>query len=458
MTLQGQRGKRITIISAYRVCYQNISTAGEKTAYMQQWAVLRQKGHGKPNPRQTHLDDLCQHIQTLRTDGHSIILLMDANEEFHHRQQYLATFTQRAGLTDIIYTRFTDSDTPPPRTYKRGQYCIDYALTSWDLIPYIEQCGYTPFDEVSVSDHRGIFVDIRLNDFLQCRPASIQPPSLRTLSTTNPRNIRCYKATLFKYLHEHKWFERMQKLRQHNQETTVPEETKLAVAQGGLNDLLRGMKLAETKLKQRPENPFSSALADQRKWSAYWKSWMSELTTGTELREQRKAILHDIKSQCPNVSTTPTLQYARVQWRTSRKAECEMEAHAKDLRIVFLAERMEFYNLQGNSTVMKILDRIRRKEARSSMWKKFTIMTNNNNTKGRLSHIRLPQADGTFQEVYNPTEIVRLLTERNYQHFGQANNTPFATEPIKSTMGRNGEHHASAVQSLLDDANLTEPP
>ena len=235
-TLQGRNGKRVTIITSYRVCHQNISTAGEKTAYMQQWASLRQNGHEHPNPRQAHLNDLRKYIHTLRKHDQAIILFMDANEEFHHRQQHLAAFTQQAGLTDIIYTRFADGASQPPRTYKRGKHCIDYVFLSWDLIPYIEQCGYTPFDEVSDSDHRGFFVDIRLQEFLQCQPSTIQPPSLRTLSTANPQNIRCYKATLFKYLHDHKWFERMKTLSANTTSTPTNNEAKLAIAQGGLND------------------------------------------------------------------------------------------------------------------------------------------------------------------------------------------------------------------------------
>ena len=39
-------------------------------------------------------------------------------------------------------------------------------------------------------------------------------PDNRILATSNPRNVRCYKAALYKYLHDHQWFQRMQNLRQ----------------------------------------------------------------------------------------------------------------------------------------------------------------------------------------------------------------------------------------------------
>lgn len=109
------------------------------------------------------------------------------------------------------------------------------------VLPFIEACGYTAFDEVTPSDHRGIFIDINLQGILHCTPSTISAPDTRVLSSQNPRNIRCYKAHLYKYLEDHNWYARMKLLR--TQPITTPEDKEEGrrKAQAGLNDLIRGM-------------------------------------------------------------------------------------------------------------------------------------------------------------------------------------------------------------------------
>ena len=43
-------GKLLSIICCYQVCVQHITSAGPKTAYHQQWSILKEKGHTHPNP------------------------------------------------------------------------------------------------------------------------------------------------------------------------------------------------------------------------------------------------------------------------------------------------------------------------------------------------------------------------------------------------------------------------
>lgn len=183
---------------------------------------------------------------------------MDANEDMHSQPGTLQTFLQDTELADIIYGCFATAEHQPPPTYKRGRSCIDYAFATSDILPYVRHCGYTRYDEVTSSDHRGLFIDLSMNEFLQCQPPAMATPDNRILATSNPRNVRCYKAALYKYLHDHQWFQRMQDLRQ---ELSSPiDSTQLQrlreQAQAGLNDLIRGMQLGESKLKQRPRNPF----------------------------------------------------------------------------------------------------------------------------------------------------------------------------------------------------------
>ena len=50
VTLKGKNGRKITLVTAYRVCPNTLATAGPTTCWMQQWRALRKKGVEKHDP------------------------------------------------------------------------------------------------------------------------------------------------------------------------------------------------------------------------------------------------------------------------------------------------------------------------------------------------------------------------------------------------------------------------
>ena len=53
-----------------------------------------------------------------------------------------------------------------PYTHKRGSKRIDFVFCTKLINPIHQKCGILPFDTVTVSDHRSIYLDINLFDFL----------------------------------------------------------------------------------------------------------------------------------------------------------------------------------------------------------------------------------------------------------------------------------------------------
>jgi hypothetical protein len=106
VTLQGKSSTKITIVAAYRVSQKTASSAGPKTAYMQQyWAIqaeyLRLNKVGTtPEPNCQLILDLQSWITHLQQHNHSIILNIDNNEDFiQQRAQYIhCNTTQAASL------------------------------------------------------------------------------------------------------------------------------------------------------------------------------------------------------------------------------------------------------------------------------------------------------------------------------------------------------------------------
>ena len=66
---------------------------------MQQWRKLRAHGIETPNPRQQVLDDLTNFMSPLATDGHEILLLLDAN----CCEKVTSSRMVVVGLTTVVY-------------------------------------------------------------------------------------------------------------------------------------------------------------------------------------------------------------------------------------------------------------------------------------------------------------------------------------------------------------------
>jgi hypothetical protein len=65
--LEGKSNQKMVIICAYQVCKNARAQAGNKTAYTQQWHILREQGITNTDPRKQFITDftneLCMHLE-----------------------------------------------------------------------------------------------------------------------------------------------------------------------------------------------------------------------------------------------------------------------------------------------------------------------------------------------------------------------------------------------------------
>ena len=71
--------QRITIITAYRVCQTNSQSAGQTSAFYQQWRALAEQGITHPNPRRSFLESIGTLLTQMQAEGDEILLQLDAN-------------------------------------------------------------------------------------------------------------------------------------------------------------------------------------------------------------------------------------------------------------------------------------------------------------------------------------------------------------------------------------------
>jgi hypothetical protein len=79
---------------------------------MQQWRKLRAQGIEIPQPRQQILDDLRDFMTPHVTNGHEVIVMMDANSPSN--DDAITQFTDATGLYDLMADFLPDN--PPPHT------------------------------------------------------------------------------------------------------------------------------------------------------------------------------------------------------------------------------------------------------------------------------------------------------------------------------------------------------
>ena len=100
--LTGKKGKKLLVISAYRVSQTYLSEAGYTTAFMQQYKACTKANISNPKPKQRCLVNLAKFIEqwkSTHTDS-SIILMMDANGD--GSDTHLQTFIKDTALQDIV--------------------------------------------------------------------------------------------------------------------------------------------------------------------------------------------------------------------------------------------------------------------------------------------------------------------------------------------------------------------
>jgi hypothetical protein len=155
MALRGTDGTGVIAICAYRVSQHKGTTAGENTAYMREWEMLRSEGIKDPDPRQMILQSMSEVLQEWGDRGYHPLVMMDANGQMDDSQ--LSEFIQEHDLHDLIAET---NEGQAPRTYQRSGRRLDYILGDSHVLTAVHKSGSLGTgDGVSFSDHTLQFVD-----------------------------------------------------------------------------------------------------------------------------------------------------------------------------------------------------------------------------------------------------------------------------------------------------------
>eukprot|EP00957_Ditylum_brightwellii_P089890 6845744-Ditylum_brightwellii.AAC.1 len=79
--LKGCKNRKVTIVTAYHVYKNNLSTVRDQMCWLQQWKALCVPGTVNPDPRKQLFGNCSKFIEERLDSDEELILCLDANEE-----------------------------------------------------------------------------------------------------------------------------------------------------------------------------------------------------------------------------------------------------------------------------------------------------------------------------------------------------------------------------------------
>lgn len=461
--------KKLRIISAYQVCTNRNS--GTNTAASQQVAQLilerPSNQYQQRSPRQSFIHDLHTFIKQSQTNGEDILLAGDFNEEISSPHSGMHRIATTCNLVDLFSHRLGTSRLPI--TYQRGSKRLDYVLLSSSLLPSIQAAGYDPFGYRLPSDHRGMYIDFSTDSLFHHITPQITSSAKREFRTSSPGIIKKYIMAKMKYLHEHRFFDRL-----HTLDNLT--ESNHALAETLDRDLERASHHAARVCTQKSRPPWSPQLA--RAWAElhYYRLLLSASRTTANF----EPAIQKLKNQWPDLPSIQPIEHHDLLERQKQALAAlkiiRSEAHQS--REEFLIRQYARALEADDTHKARILQKIIRAETQHKVYCKLRNLRNRDNGSHSLHTLKIPRnalltdvdtmkqlpddADH-WETITIPQQIEHLLIQRNQHHFRQAEGTPFTRPPFLADIGYKADgyaaelilsgqiqyHHTSEATSLL---------
>ena len=143
----------------------------------------------------THLEILITKFTKL---NHEVTIGTDANVAFKSNAGDIARLCKKCQLIDPISTKYRTKG--EPNTYTRGLGQIYYFFCTRIIFKFIKKCGILPFCSIVTSDHRGLYMDDDIIQYLRNPCIDLILNHTRLLSSTHSKNVSQYKKVLIEYI------------------------------------------------------------------------------------------------------------------------------------------------------------------------------------------------------------------------------------------------------------------
>ena len=346
VTLEGKSGQKLSILTAYRVCKGSLKSASLGSAFAREHQYFATPSQSTVNPRRFFIQDIQSAIQTLQDQGHSVILMLDANSTLESDNQ----FQEFISACDLYDLHSTD---PAMSTFiGSADRRIDFIFGSRMVIQHLLRSGTLSYHEGPQSDHRSLFVDLNL-DFLQVPAETVGPNRSRSLHTGNPESVITYNAALLKYYSEHRMVERIDELYANYKDMPTRETVRTLLTKWD-NDQGRAMEMSERQLSTPPKKcKWSPVLRNLAKIRLYWKLRLREVGkhadySQTFQRWQSQIQQHDPSFEFPSVMETLSAEHIRIEFNKASEAFRRCQKASTPMRMKCYEDLLEHYMDDSN--------------------------------------------------------------------------------------------------------------
>ena len=429
ITLEGQGGRKVTFITAYRIC--SGTMRGTSTSCMQQKKVLNnqemREGMRTSSPdtnflRRKFIEDLAIFIQALKDAGHAIVLGLDANETPKESMKneeckpgsisWLFEQTELLEVFDSHHNTIPDSTTTTP-----GRFIDRVAVYGIS----VQRAALLRANTPAKSDHLGIAIDLDLKYLFNNACSPLATPQPWKLTSGNKMSVQKYIAFIQKQFNEHKIVERCQRLKEacDNEEFTDSHRKLLYALDRQVTEILLGAENQCSKKKPH-RNLWSPALKKAGQEIGYWKQRLSangQIDEGTKDLGNALELPHTIQQP---MQIDLCKFYLNIAWKSYRG----IQAQERMYREKFLKARAKEQAEKGNGDIAAALRQIRHRE---KLRKDYAAIRNGYGVaKHGLATLDVPDEEtGGRKLITNAEEIHAYLLKRNERHFSQASFTPF---------------------------------
>jgi hypothetical protein len=470
-TLIGKSEQKLSVITGYRTCRGSIASSPLGSSYHREYVFFKERGYKSPQPRKHFIDDLAVVIRHLQDQGHSILLMMDANSVLELDNQ-LTVFLESHDLRDLHF------DTPASSTYiNSDNRRIDFMFGCPRTMAARTRQGTLSYFEGPQSDHRALYVDLCLSQLLGTESFDQVLPTgpSRWLRSGNPESVTIYVEQLHKYYATHRMKERIDQLWETHQTLTRSQVRRLLTAWD--EDQGRAMRAAESQLATPPKlYKWSPRLRNAGVIFRYWKLRLRELTHSedysmTFARWERQIQFFDSSFTLPYRSQALEAHEVRRHLNNSHKELRQVQKKSTEHRVGCYEELLSKYEADDNPSTKKESQRLAKQVARTikgeedkRLFGKLRQILNPTEYSS-LTQIQVPRypmsdeptTPGKVHDVlqqYHPDQLVwdTIISRADIEaHLLQFNREAFRAA-AESPCGSGVIHDALTFTSLSDEA------
>jgi hypothetical protein len=291
--LSGKEGKIITFITVYQVCKKPPVAADRDscTAYSQQRALHIQHHKKDPSPIKHFRKDLENFLQTCHSRKELLVLFGDFNEVYGSDSAGISKIARRFNLVDIMHQYHS---IPDPATHARSRSRIDYPLASLEVYKAVDNCGYKPFNEHYLGDHRGYFIDFNSQKLFGNEVNRLAALPFRDVRGKDTTSVTQYVEAKDSYLASHNFYNRIETL--NNLTNPDPE-----MAEQLDRDWTQASQTAGKHARKSRKTWWSSKLAKAKQVTNLYRTLLTMLCQRRDYSSQ----LDRLRLACPTI-TLPT--------------------------------------------------------------------------------------------------------------------------------------------------------